>query len=79
MHLTYHKNCHRKNTKTVVNEEKRIVCVCKCEFKKNKMRVVQKESLKIGYGTTCFNDNAQQRVRVKKIKYYARTKYDVFN
>ena len=66
MHLTYHKNCHRKNTKTVVKEEKRIVCVCECEFKKNKMRVVQKESLKIGYGTTCFNDNAQQECASKK-------------
>ena len=67
MHLTYHKNCHRKNTKTVVKEEKRIVCVCKCEFKKNKMRVVQKESLKIGYGTQhVLNDNAQQECASKK-------------
>ena len=67
MHLTYHKNCHRKNTKTVVKEEKRIVCVCVCEFKKNKMRVVQKESLKIGYGTQhVLNDNAQQECASKK-------------
>ena len=65
MHLTYHKNCHRKNTKTVVKEEKRIDCVC-VSSKKNKMRVVQKESLKIGYGTTCFNDNAQQECASKK-------------
>ena len=64
--LTYHKNCHRKNTKTVVKEEKRIDCVC-VSSKKNKMRVVQKESLKIGYGTQhVLNDNAQQECASKK-------------